>query len=980
MIGILLACCLSGASFDEEFRLKLAEIESGDARRLLDLGKWCETRTRPDWAYRAYTLASKGEIGPAATEATVRLATIEIARKEYETAYRRLRKLVKDTGSAEASELLKQAETDATRRQRQHLARANEYFSDGAFGRAKKAYTEAYKLLPSAESPADFVPPHTILKSVARCVDKIDDQFFSRVAEPFKRSIRRCTACKKHGGFVKCAKCGGKGYRLVWVRVGRLRLQKKERCGYCNGLGWRLCDTCRCLCYATDFKLLTKLEWKAMDDVIDKYRNVHTLKLSIDRAMKEMETILLKIDRAAALSFLRAIKPTYARTEGLRQAIEAVPPPASAIPRAKELWRKHKSILDRADFLSAYAVEYAEYVKPFDCLRATKRKPNFRAPPVAAQPTAELTAPEVLSAFPEEGTSGWLFVKGVVEGYEEDETEPFKGILTIQGSIPHNIRFFTWLPAAQPHLDRLESGAWRSRMAGLSKAYPFNEVLRKLQEAPRGKLVVLAGRFLRDRLGFPRNWFEIWDVAIGLTPRQEELLAVLRQPVDLNYASLEMGNLVQILRFFGVEPSLAGITGTEKLRCVAEGCPLGILLERVGRHLDRSWFCQGDRVVLGTSGSADTQEDLKAALTFLRHNQREYRISVGTPGEEEEPEVVVRPEVPADVPALNDRRKAAIRAMDYLTATECYRALIDKAEDDKKAEKLKRQRAMVSLFHELTAGTPISRLSDADQVHAYKFQLSSGSERTIVVEVLSQTPAYLEIQTGYGGKVRLPLKLNRILKHRAFTKEQWRARKLKKLAEMARPLAGASPIQKVNTLFLLALFCKTNRFPEKGTSYLVDAIKEEQFPWLIETFFPRKRARLRELWYTATGRQPPVQKQDPPIADVVSTAGGDDPDADEGPPDDPDLTAPLPVGSQELRDFAFKLYRKGRASMRRSLPGNKKPGAWAKRALSQFKKSQDALRKVQSLDGSLDSDMASLATEVGVLMGHCLKNFGFFDK
>ena len=931
MITFVVTCCLIGASFEETFQDRLFRVDSEDPAELLELGAWCEGQGEPHWAYRSYRLVLELGTGPAYSEATVRMAKIEIARNDYEDAYRRLRTLV-DRGFdiPEAQEILRNAETVATRRQRDAFAEGERCFGNHAFEKAQDAFVKAYKALPSGATPADFIPAGPILRRIARCVDKRDDQYYRDQELPFKRSIKPCVACKKDGGFCLCKKCGGKGswYVTLGKRGGLRRL---VTCGHCNGWKWRLCDICRGLCHVLP-KRLGRDERNALEKVINKYRALKTLKLPINDALREMETVVLRVDRAPALAFLQTITPTYTRTSDFRDAIGAVPLPEGYIKPARSLWRRHSNGLDRADFLSAYTVEYAQYLRTYDCLRSTKRKPNFRKPPVASQPTDDLTVPEVLAAFPDEGTTGWVFVKGTLESYRDSGDDPTKGILEIRGAVPHNIRFFVWRSPARSHLARFERGAWRTRLSGFTTSYPFAEVHLKLLDAPKGYLVVVAGRFLRDRLRSPRNWFEVWDVSIGMTPRQEELFMTLTEPVGLNYERLQMQNLAQLLLFSGVTTSLAGVDGKRQIKCIAEKCPLGLLLEKVSNHLNVPWHCQGEKVVLGEDGSGAAREDLDVVLSFLRRKGGDFSLEIGPPGTRDVVRVVKEPTVPTDPIALKKRLKTANAAMDYLTAARCYRALREKGTNPMEATQLQRREAAVRLFHALTGQTPVSHLVSKSKIHTFRIETAAGETEALAASILEQGTDHYLIQPSYGGSYRLDWKKNRILEQTTFDRKQWRAHKEAELRKLEVGLNNATPLTRINTLFLLALFCKTNAIPERGSGYLLKLAREKRFGWLVATYWPRQAAELVAL------RDEVYPPKDGP-------SNGTEPPEMLPPTERVDPVAALPTSARELREVASALFRDGRDHLQRCLPGKADAGSARREALSRFRRAREALNK-----------------------------------
>ena len=67
----------------------------------------------------------------------------------------------------------------------------------------------------------------------------------------------------------------------------------------------------------------------------------------------------------------------------------------------------------------------------------------------------DVLTPEILSAFPDAGDTDCVAVRGTLVDYKPGENGEHKGYLSIEGEIPHGVRFFVWLPSARKHLEWL---------------------------------------------------------------------------------------------------------------------------------------------------------------------------------------------------------------------------------------------------------------------------------------------------------------------------------------------------------------------------------------------------------------------------------------------------------------------------------------------------------------------------------------------
>jgi hypothetical protein len=284
---------------------------------------------------------------------------------------------------------------------------------------------------------------------------------------------------------------------------------------------------------------------------------------------------------------------------------------------AEPAWKGATDARCRANFLLGYACELASFIRHFDLLRgsAATKKPEFSSVPSLSFASPDRVSPELLSAFPDEGTGGWVMVEAMFTGYSEKPEEPEKGRLRIDGE--HNVQFFIWLPAARRHLERLEAGPWRARLGGLAKEYPF-KLRDRVASAPSNHRVLVVGRFLRDRLGFPRNWFEVWDIKVGLSREQEEILRAVAEPLEISLANVTMARVARYLHdWLNLEVEFDQVESETPVSCYALGSPVAVFLNQAAQALKADWYYDNHRVVFSSGAPESARKDVEAVLEYL---------------------------------------------------------------------------------------------------------------------------------------------------------------------------------------------------------------------------------------------------------------------------------------------------------------------------------------------------------------------------
>jgi hypothetical protein len=942
------------------------ELNPGDARALLEASVRSEEAGQLGLAERGYRQVLKLDQGTTGAEASFRLARLEIRRQRFEAGHRRLREAAA-RGHAGARAELEKIESVATRRQRQIVAAAEEALQAGKLAEARKLYTQAYEMAPEKPTGVPFIARQELLPLIARVVDAIDDEYLRKKAQPLERSVQACGPCSSQGGsqgggFKQCAHCEGKGFVLkrIVLRGGRV-IERQVDCGDCARIGWVFCQRCLGLDYALDPERLSADEREAIARLVNKVRALPLLRKPLGQATAEVEDVLLRAEESAALAFLRAMTPRYTLAKEIQSTLGRPPPDAEGLEAAAGAWSNPRlGLRTRANFLLSYAADFADYLQPFEMLRGRLRKMDFAAPPNAALhlPMSPL-APEVLAAFPEEGAAGWTAVTGRLQGYSE-AGDATKGILDVQGEAPHAIRFFVWRPEAKPHLQRLEKGAWAARVAGLARAYPF-DIGSRAKAVPRGRRVTLAGRFLRDRLGFPRNWFEVWSFKVGLTPQQEAAEQLLEELVDVSFPAIEARKLSSFLNvWFGVPLALEGVDGAALLSIEAQRCPLGLLAGEVAAALETSWCFRDGKIVLAARPPRGAREDTETVLKEIVAPGAVVTVKRARAGASEPAADSVA--LPSGDAGLKDLLRQSSRAMRYATAARCARALAAAAAAGTERDKLERMAARLELYDELTRSVPRSSLVGAADIVRLSVQRQGSTLTRQTVRVLERGAGYLVIQPAHGGKARIERDI--VKTEEPLEAVAWSAEKKAAMERQASALETAAGREKASGLFLLALSAKTNGFPEKGTGFLEKASKEDDFEWVLATYFPRRQEALRAKWVAGTGRDAPPQE--PVAAPAPLPASGLRPDE------------PLPADPAQLLAFARRHHVEGAACLSRALPGMDEAATQRRRARDHFVAARDALdRLLASRPG--EEAAQRMRRDVVLLLQNCVKEMGFFE-
>ena len=959
------------ADQDAEFRVRLGKTDPGNGAALLSLGQWCEQQKRSSWAERCYRMvADLGSAEKNYPEAVYRLARIEIENKLYTRAYKRLRELTGRFTHQPASALLKRAQTETSRRQRVLFKEGDQLYKGGDPANARLKYSEAFKLLPENTSSSDFVPRAKVLERLASCADRIDDAHFKEVFQPKKRSLHACSRCTRYGGFLKCTSCDGRGVQDARVRGKAI----KVACRRCTGVGYTFCTSCKGMQYTTESYKITAREQEALNKVLTKVRDKDVLERSLSQAIKTVQKLVLNTREAATLDYFRAISPKYSLSYALRNKLGPLPASAAAIKEADGQWEAAKYKLPvKANFMLAFTCEFTSWLTGYDMLRAKNKASNFSEAPSLRSPPATVLSPELLSAFPDANTRKWLTVKGILDGHETDPTGGNKSRISVKGTIEHNVNFFIWRPEAKKDLQSLASGGWLLKVGGLPKYYPF-DIHRKLEAAPRGHKITLIGRFLRNPLGHPRNWFEVWDLEIGFSPEQDEMYSALREPVEISFPSLEIRKLGNFLRWFGIRVELKGLAGDSRLNFEARGCTIGRLIDGIAKTLGTRWYWDKRKVVFSSKISEQQAADVKLVLSRLQSGDS-GKLVVRPASQPAAQPVPARPEVlPPDAVSLEALAAKALLSMDYLLAGKCYKRLESLPENRSRSRVLRRQRYRIALMYELTRKTPVSHLVSAPDLYEINYRNSAGELLRRTVRILRRDKEHVWIQSGYGEQASL--RRAGIQDEKTISGDHWRKAKQQELQKRNSELSKTGQYGYLNDLFSLALFAKTNRLNTEGTKFLDRAFASENFGWLLGTYFPDDAERLTRYWRRGTGRADPLAKdpvpkkspQEKPAA-VPSRSK---------PVKELATNTPLPRDPRALMDYGFTHYRKGREYLSRSLPGMDNALANKKLARDHFELAQKASQKCLKLKPK-DAAAGDLARRSAIMVHTCVKDMGFFD-
>lgn len=959
---------------DVEFRTRLAKTDPANGAALISLGGWCEQQKRSNWAERCYRMvADLGAREKNYPEAVYRLARIEIENKLYTRAYKRLRELTGRFSHPAASALLKKAQTETSRKQRALVSEGDKLYIASELAEARVKYTEAFALLPEDSSSADFIPRNKVLERLALCADKIDDEHFKEIFQPKKRSIRACERCTRHGGFLKCTTCLATGAQDATLRGKPI----KVACRRCTGVGYTFCPDCKGMQYKTQSYKITAKEQEALTRVLTQVREKKVLERPLSQAIKTVQKLVLNTREAATLDYFRAITPKYSLSHRLRNQLGPLPTSTEAVKEASSHWEAAKYKLPlKANFMLAFTCEFTSWLTSYDMLRARNKVSNFSEAPSLRSPPPTVLSPELLSAFPDANTRKWLTVTGLLDGHELDPSGKNKSRLSIKGAIQHNVNFFIWRPEAKKELQHLAANGWLLKVGGLPKYYPF-DIHRKLAAAPRGHKVTLVGRFLRNPLGHPRNWFEIWDLEIGFSPRQEEMYSILREPVEISFPSLEIRKLGNFLRWFGIRVQLKGIPGDGRLNFEAKGCTIGLLIDRISRSLGTRWYWDEGKVVFSRKITRSQAEDVKLVLSRLR-SEDTGKLVVHSGTRSTDQSVPTRPAIilPAGTTALEELAGKALLSMDYVLAGKCYKKLEEIPENREHLRRLRRQRYRVALMHALTRQTPVSQLVGARDLYEINYRNSAGELMKRTVRILRRDKEHVWIQSGYGEQARLPR--SGIQQERSRTPEEWLEGKQQELRKRGGELDKSGQYGYLNDLFSLALFAKTNRLNADGTKFLDLAFSSANFGWLLGTYFPDDAERLTRFWKKGTGRTDPFAK-----SAVAKKPPEEKPEEKPGrgggqPVKELATNTPLPGAPKALLDHGLTHYRKGREYLARSLPGMDNALANKKLARDHFEVAREASQKLLKLKPK-DTTARDLSRSSALMVHTCAKDMGFFD-
>ena len=120
-----------------------------------------------------------------------------------------------------------------------------------------------------------------------------------------------------------CSKCRGSGIHRVKLR---LRGYMNFPCPQCDKVGSIFCSGCYGLESTTENEMLTAKERTALRELFSRVKKKSTLVLPLDRAIDEVESVLLNVESGLSLSYFRSIKPKYTYSRPLRNQLQAVPP------------------------------------------------------------------------------------------------------------------------------------------------------------------------------------------------------------------------------------------------------------------------------------------------------------------------------------------------------------------------------------------------------------------------------------------------------------------------------------------------------------------------------------------------------------------------------------------------------------------------------------------------------------------------------
>lgn len=953
---------------------KLEETDAGDPRALLELGQLCEEKKCPGLARNAYRKIRPPEDGPGDMElwceARYRIARIEIAGGNHQSAFQELREILLQCPDHEAARsLLLSAESSRTREQVRHVERGAEHLEAGNLTKALEAFERAFELTPEAPGQAAYVPRRVILERLAECRSRIQDARYEREFLRVNRTFAPCPVCSPADGkgFLECQRCGGTGRTelsaLGPVRGGLKREVPTETCLQCGGRGYVACGHCFALGYSSPE--ITSRERKALVALAQGVTDPKLYRQPLDRALKIVEDAILSVKEGATWNYLRAMKPEYSLSGKLRKALEAVPAASGSLERAIKEWQK-KDLEDRSrvNFLLNYACEFASYLRHFEMLRASAPLDLSRLQ--AGEPSGDrILSPEILCAFPDTVPSECVTVRGILTGTPPGESGEHKRYLTLESGIPHGVRFFAWLPTARKHVEWLETRAWKKPLDGLAHSYPF-DIGGRLEEAPRNHQVIVTGRLLRNPMGYPRDWFEVWDVKVGPSRLQEELFVELSKPLDINFPGNSLDQVGRILgQWFDLEVRFEDVDSDALVICEARACPRGLLLDEIAKSaLACDWYYEEGRVVFCASGANPMNRDMAAVLGRL--------------GRSPDTHLVVRRvdtdptrhwDLPDDPAGLRVAAEEFRLRMEYRAAGLCYEALLAATRDPERRGLLGRLRDKMALFRELTWLTPVSRLVESRELSIIVYQKPSGDLVQATVILWREGESFV-VQEAYGASFRIEPDLLR--KVTPLPGGQWLESRLEELRTKEAELEAADPEERASKLFLLALFSKTHGFTEKGTRFLERAVALDGFEALLGRFFPERGPELSALWRRAMGREraPSEVSMTPELKPPPETAGL--------PPESLEETTEDGLTDQELLALVRTHAGQGKASAHRILRGED-AAEWRQRALENFSAAERALEILLERRPE-DPVGIRLRDDIAALKSACVEDLGFFEE
>ena len=264
----------------------------------------------------------------------------------------------------------------------------------------------------------------------------------------------------------------------------------------------------------------------------------------------------------------------------------------------------------------------------------------------------------------------------------------------------------------------------------------------------------------------------------------------------------------------------------------------------------------------------------------------------------------------------------------------------------------------------------MSQLVDAKELASIVYTKSSGEAvPETTVEIVRSTRDSLLIQEAYGSSFTIAKR--NVVSRRAVGSEEWKRAKMAELERRRGELAEASEEDRVNKLYLLALYAKTHGEPELGDEFLAQAVGLDAFEWFLTAFYPDRADAMLALRDAARGRR---GESDAAIASAVESEAAAS--ASDAKPDSDPLDA-VPEDEGALLSFADRYFKEGSRCLRESLAGEES-GAWRKRALACFEHARDALEALG--ESHPDYERARrLRQDLVSMIQTSAKDAGFFD-